>query len=233
MNTYHRWLAPALAGGCGIASCAALFAFFDYPLFANWGALSDERDARLPGDELIPGGLQSTRAITVDAPPNDVWPWLVQMGQDRGGFYSHDWLERFFGADIHNADDINPDWQQLAVGDTIWPYPERKLRTMAKRSSHVGGWNVAALEAARWLVVQSNAGRWTWALVLQPLPNRGTRLLARTRFSEPENFIGRVMDALVGQPAHLVMETGVLHGVKARVERKLRTTHAEPVRAAT
>ena len=229
MKKYARLLPPAIA----TAGCVAAFAFFDYPLFARWGASPDESDRLFPGDELIPGGLQSTRAISIDAPAEEVWPWLVQMGQDRGGFYSHDWLERLFGADIHNANDIRPEWQHLAVGDTVWPYPERKLRAMAKRSSDVGGWRVVALEPSRSLVVQSNAGRWTWALVLQPLPDGRTRLLARTRFAEPENFVGRVLDALVQQPAHLVMETGVLHGVKVRVERKLRTPDAERMRAAT
>jgi len=218
MDKILRW-EFVVVGAAGMFGSAALFALLDYPVLACWGATSAEREAPLPGDELIAVGRQSTRAVTVDAGPTAIWPWLVQMGQNRGGFYSYDWLERIVGADIHNAKDIHPEWQELAVGDTVWPYPERKLRAMAKRSKDVGGWKVAALKPAHCLVVQSNAGRWTWALVLQPLENGGTRLLARTRFAEPQNRIGRIVDALVGQPAHLVMETGVLRGVKARVER--------------
>jgi hypothetical protein len=139
---------------------------------------------------LIAGGLQSTRAITIQAQPQDVWPWLVQMGKDRGGFYTYDWLERLFGAEIHNADRIHPEWQTLAAGDTIWPYPERKLRAMAKRSSDVGGWKVLSVRPGQSLVVQSNAGRWTWALVLEPVGSGSTRLLARTRFARPLRAFG-------------------------------------------
>jgi hypothetical protein len=223
MHKNSRAIAPAITAAGALAASGAVFAFLDYPLLAHWGATREEHEGALPGDELIPGGLQSTRAITIDAPPEAVWPWLVQMGQDRGGFYSHDWLERLFGAEIHNADHIHPEWQQLAVGDTVWPYPERKLRAMAKRSGDIGGWKVVAVQPGRSLVVASNAGRWTWALVLEPLGTGRSRLVARTRFSKPENGLSRAVDALVGQPAHLIMETGVLRGVKARVERAGRT----------
>jgi hypothetical protein len=194
----------------------------DYPVLRRLGATRAEAARALLGDDVLPGGRQSTRATTVDAPPAAVWPWLVQMGQDRAGFYSHDWLERLFGAEIRNADELRPEWQRLAVGDTIWPYPERKLAALAARSPDAGGWTVVRLEPARGLVVRSKAGRWTWALILEPLPGGCTRLLARTRFALPEGVVPRVLDALVGQPAHLVMESGVLRGVKRRAERAWR-----------
>jgi hypothetical protein len=194
----------------------------DYPVLRRLGATRAEAARALLGDDVLPGGRQSTRATTVDAPPAAVWPWLVQMGQDRAGFYSHDWLERLFGAEIRNADEIRPEWQRLAVGDTIWPYPERKLAALAARSPDAGGWTVARLEPERGLVVRSKAGRWTWALILESLPGGRTRLLARTRFALPQGVVPRVLDALVGQPAHLVMESGVLRGVKRRAERAWR-----------
>jgi hypothetical protein len=207
----------------------AAYAFLDYPPCASLGATHEERDAALPGDDLIPNGLQSTRAITIQAPPEAIWPWLVQMGQDRGGFYSHDWLERLFGAEIRNADRIHPEWQTLSVADMVWPYPERKLRAMAKSSNEIGGWRVACIEAERSLVVQSNAGRWTWALVLQPMDGGAARLVARTRFARPEHALSRVVDALVGQPAHLVMEVGVLRGIKSRAEDYAGASSAQPM----
>jgi hypothetical protein len=75
----------------------------------------------VPGDELTPPPVeQNTRAITIAATPQEVWPWLVQMGADRGGFYSYAWLENLFGLGIHNADRIVEEWQQLAVGDWVW-----------------------------------------------------------------------------------------------------------------
>ena len=92
--------------------------------FTSWGAEPEEIDASLPGDELMADPTMIvTRAITIDAPPEAVWPWLVQMGQGRGGFYSYDWLENLFGLDIHNADRLEPEWQALAVGDQLRAAP--------------------------------------------------------------------------------------------------------------
>jgi hypothetical protein len=229
MKTRHSSLTAVVATAGAVVASGTAYALLDYPPCASLGATHEECAAALPGDELIPDGLQSTRAITVQAPPDAVWPWLVQMGQDRGGFYSFDWLERLFGAEIHNADRIHPEWQTLAVGDAIWPYPERKLRAMAKSSGDIGGWRVVSVEPGRALVVQSNAGRWSWTLVLRPIDRGGTRLVARTRFAEPERAVSRAMDALVGQPAHLVMELGVLRGIKARAEKCALANSAQPM----
>jgi|SRR5579864_726725 len=217
-KTRHNSLVRAAVAAGAVGAGAAAYALLEYPPCASLGATCDEREAALPGDELIPDGLQSTRVITIQAAPAAIWPWLVQMGQNRGGFYSHDWLERLFGAEIRNANRIHAEWQTLSVGDTIWPYPERKLRAMAKGSSDIGGWRVASIDVERSLVVRSNAGRWTWALVLRPTDGGGTRLFARTRFAKPEHALSRALDALFGQPAHLVMELGVLRGIKSRAE---------------
>src|SRR6478672_6897855 len=88
--------------------------------YLKWGATSREQAQPLVGDDLLPAvDLSATRAITVDAPADAVWPWLVQLGQGRGGFYSYDWLEQMVGAGIRSADYIVPELQQLAVGDTV------------------------------------------------------------------------------------------------------------------
>jgi hypothetical protein len=85
--------------------------------YNRWGATDAEVAAAMPGDELVPDPqLGYTRAITIDAPPEDVWPWLVQMGQGRGGLYSYDGLENLVGCDIHSADRVIADFQQLAAG---------------------------------------------------------------------------------------------------------------------
>ena len=69
---------------------------------------------------------QSTWAVTIEAPPDAVWPWLVQMGQDRAGFYTYEWFENVvLRLDIHNAARIVPEWQDIRVGDRMWFYPER------------------------------------------------------------------------------------------------------------
>jgi hypothetical protein len=95
------FMTATVAASAAVAGGAA-YVLWNYPPCASLGATREERDAALAGDELIAQGLQSTRVMTVQAPPAAVWPWLVQMGQDRGGFYSYDWLERTFGAEIRN-----------------------------------------------------------------------------------------------------------------------------------
>ena len=91
------------------------------PWIYTWGAKPEDINAVLPGDELVyPDIPQTTRAVMIDAPAEAVWPWLVQIGEDRGGFYSYSMLERAIGARIHNVDSVHSEWQQLRVGDTIW-----------------------------------------------------------------------------------------------------------------
>lgn len=87
---------------------------------AHWGATAEELRSRLPGDELLDGPeLTTTRAITVNVPAADIWPWIAQLGQGRGGFYSYDALENLVGCDIHSADKIVPAWQDVAIGAEV------------------------------------------------------------------------------------------------------------------
>jgi hypothetical protein len=116
------------------------------PWMDAWGSTAGERARRLAGDELVPDAEQQTHAITIEAAPEAVWPWLVQMGQGRAGFYSHDRLERLVGAAIRNAEEIHPEWQHLAVGDLVRTYrPMPRFEPL--------GWVVGAIEPARLLVV--------------------------------------------------------------------------------
>ncbi len=126
MNVSLRQGLAALAA----ASVPVVYALTIRPWHLRWGATDEEFTRPLPGDAVVPDGIQSTRAITIHAPARAIWPWLVQMGQDRAGFYSFDWLERLAGADIHNADHIIPAWQHLAVGDLMrtYRYVERGRR---------------------------------------------------------------------------------------------------------
>jgi hypothetical protein len=74
----------------------------------------------LPGDALISGeDLTATRALTIQAKAEAVWPWIAQLGQGRGGFYSYDCLENLIGCDIHSADRIVPEWQGIEAGDEV------------------------------------------------------------------------------------------------------------------
>jgi hypothetical protein len=109
-----RLLRPFLVLG---AAFPWAYALVIRPWHLRWGATDEEVEKPLPGDELVPEPvIESTRAITVHAPVEAVWPWLAQLGQDRGGFYSYEWLENLAGAWMRNALSIHPEWQHREVG---------------------------------------------------------------------------------------------------------------------
>ena len=102
-----------------VAAVAALL-YAARRFYRNWGSTKEESHMWLPGDELVDGRIiQTTEGVWIDAEASAVWPWLVQMGQDRGGLYSYEALENFFGLQYHNADRIHPEWQRLAPGDLV------------------------------------------------------------------------------------------------------------------
>jgi hypothetical protein len=176
----------------------------------RWGATKDELARTLPGDDIVPDAVASTRAITIDVPASGVWPWLVQMGQDRAGFYSYDLIERLVGAGIHNSNRIVPEWQRLQPGDLMRTY--RHIPRFEPL-----GWTVVRVEPERTLVVRNVKSTWSWALVLEPLGERYTRLIARTRAAR-KGALGMLPERLIGEPIHFVMEVGVLRGLKRRAE---------------
>ena len=182
-------------------------------LVRNWGARPAEVDRSLPGDELLAApAAVSTRAIFIDAPPEKVWPWLVQMGQDRGGFYSYDGLERLFGLDVHNADSIVPDWQTLAVGDVVRLAPEA--------TSPDAAFVVRELDPPDHLLLvagEPEQGKGaTWVLQLDRTAGGGTHLIARTRldFGIPGPLAWPVTKGM--SLAHFVMERRQLIGIRER-----------------
>jgi hypothetical protein len=180
----------------------------------RWGSTPQERIAALPGDSVHPmqAAYRIDHAITINAPASVIWPWLVQLGQDRGGFYSYDWLERGVGARIRNADRIHPEWQRRALGDTIF----------ATQPDFLGGrfgalgWRVNVLEPERVIGLE----KWG-TFVLQPDGNR-TRLIVRTRGAgEPSGaaFLLAPLNVFVFEPMHFIMERGMLRGIRDRAER--------------
>lgn len=180
----------------------------------NWGASETEAKASLPGDRRLPDpDAESTMAISIDAPPGAIWPWLRQIGQDRGGFYSYEWAENLAGLDIHNADRIVDEWQGLAVGDTVRlgtadRFPDATLE-------------VVEFEPNRSLVLQTPAEPtwWVWSFVLHPVDEATTRLLVRSRIRLPENPIVRFGALGVLDPVSFVMTHGMLRGIRTRAER--------------
>ena len=106
------------------AAAALGYQFAAKPWMRGWGATPAEKGRALPGDDLTPKPrIQITQAVTVAAPVEQVWPWLAQIGQDRGGFYSYEWLENLAGCEMRNADRIHPEWQQREVGEPVPLHP--------------------------------------------------------------------------------------------------------------
>jgi hypothetical protein len=179
----------------------------------NWGATADEATRSLPGDDLLAeADIVATRAITIGAPPSAVWPWLVQMGPGRAGAYTYDWIENLFGLDMHSADRIHAEWQELEVGDVLRS-GEGKLRM-----------RVEILDPERALVNRSEAGDWVWAFVLVP-DDGSTHLISRNRISMKGAAAGQRLGMLVMEPGSLVMERKMLRGIKERAERSAAARH--------
>jgi hypothetical protein len=191
----------------------------------SWGADKEEAGDPLPGDELIAvADVQTTRAITIAAPRGDVWPWLVQMGQGRGGLYTYDWIENALGARIKNLDRIDPDLQRLETGDRIRLTPEVYLGRIPGQSYRVT--DVRPEEALVMLQELPTGGVSSWSFVLRQKPRDQTRLIVRGRSSPPPRFarrLARAVELLLLEPGYFVMERGMLRGIKRRAEAPLTT----------
>lgn len=190
------------------AAIFALYLAFLHPWLMNWGATAQERQMTLPGDEMSPHpGMQFTRAITINAPASMVWSWVVQLGQDRAGFYSYDWLENLLGSDIHNQNAIHPEWQSLAPGDGFNNVSPHYFGGVL---SEYTVQRIAAIAPERAIV--TTGGYLTYAVL--PIDDHTTRLFLRERDAFSDNLLVR----LSWDPAHFVMQRQMLRGIKARAE---------------
>jgi hypothetical protein len=188
------------------------------PWHLRWGATEAELQQPLPGDDVVPNPKhEATHAITIHAPVADVWPWLVQIGQNRGGFYSYSVLENLVGCDIHNANRVVPEWQSLRAGDVLWLHPEAPplpvLIVEPGRTMVIGG---VAEEQADHLEKNSRAG--TWAFVLKELDPSTTRLIVRIRWDRKPGVLDWIYNFGVLEPSHFVMERRMMLGIKRRAE---------------
>ena len=170
------------------------------PWHLRWGATDEEVGKPLPGDELVPNpAIESTRAITVNASVEEVWPWLAQIGQDRGGFYSYEWLENLAGCRMRNADRIHPEWQHREVGERVFLHPAFGLK-------------VASFEPGRAIVLEG------WGpFVVEPIDEKSTRVIIRSRV--PRRLDVLLYYLLTFEIPHFVMERRMLLGIKECAER--------------
>jgi len=195
-------------GALAIA-CTILTSPVTRPWYSKWGANDNEVEMILPGDDIVPEPeLMSTRAITIQAPATAVWPWLVQMGQGRGGLYSYERLENLVGCDMHNANQIIPEYQHIEIGDKVRLVPEdRDLY-----------FEVAAIEPGHAIILVGDEPPTTWAFVIKSINNNSSRLLVRWR-QDYEPSLGNIVTwRFVTDPITFVMERKLLQGIKARVE---------------
>jgi hypothetical protein len=179
----------------------------------RWGATDQEFGEPLPGDDLITSpNLTATRATTIGTSTDAVWPWIAQLGQGRGGFYSYDFLENLVGCDIHSADRIVPEWQEIEVGQEVRLAPQAGLA-------------VAAVDRGRSLALRGGTpiGRtpppydFTWTFVLRNAPDHTTRLLVRERYAYLRPWAGLLVEPV--EAVSFLMTQKMLRGIRDRAER--------------
>ena len=180
----------------------------------RWGATPDEVHGSMPGDEVVPRAqFNATRAVTVDAPPARVWPWIVQLGYRRAGFYTYDLIDN---AGQRSAERILEEYQHPAAGDLMPMFKELHGLAIA--------YTVTAFETDRWMVwvhrpnpTEEPDSTWTWRLT--PLPGGGTRLVTRMkqdyRWQTPSLA---VFNFILMELGDFAMERRMLKGIKRRAE---------------
>jgi hypothetical protein len=191
------FLGLVIAGAVG-----ALYLLILKPWHMRWGASDDELHRAMPGDELIPGAGQATRAITIHAEPEQVWPWLVQLGYGKAGWYSYDWIDNDFEP---SADRILPEHQELAPGDKILMMPSM-------------GFVVDRIDEPHAIVSVLEDGSTSWCLGLYPTDAGFTRLVSRWRPKfdiTPATFFL----TMLSEPGTFIMEQKMLRTIRDRVER--------------
>jgi hypothetical protein len=201
------------------------------PRLLGWGASSEERREPLPGDDIVAARWQTTRGIDISAPAAEVWPWLVQMGYGRAGWYSYDWLERRVGAgefaEGGSAKRLIPELQELAVGDAV-------------ALSAAGGLTVAVLDPGSALVLHYRMNLftaapahepdpvvldWTWTFVVTSIDEASSRLLARVRADYRPPWLRPLLPLLL-EPVHFIMERKMLLTIERQTRLVRRRTDA-------
>ncbi|HEY3014882.1 MAG TPA: hypothetical protein VGJ41_07215 [Nocardioides sp.] len=219
---------------CAAGLAAAGYAGCVRPRLLHWGATHEEVSGSYPGAGLVPNGKRgATMAVTIEAPPNQVWPWLVQLGGDRGGWYSWDRLDN---AGRPSAREVHSEWQGLAVGDHV--------KYWTRRHGPVDAWEVAVLEPNRFLGLhglsdlrgraldpdQPRPSAYTeglWGFQLSELPGGRTRLVIGGYEVFRPRWLGRFFSFWISPTVVWVMQARMLAVLKRNIERAPRATAPE------
>ena len=217
-STFKRvWQLVNLVGGF-----TTLYLMVVRPWHLKWGATSEEADRLLPGDDLIPNAkINATHAITIDAPIDRVWPWIAQIGQGRGGFYSYESIENAMGLDIHNAERILPEYQHPQVGESLplaegfgVPYVivDAPRTLVVHGDTRTGSVSMPGLRLGDHLAVQ-------WGWYLEAIDDHTTRFIERWRADYGPGVMNTLLYRLFLEPGAFIMERKMLQGIKARAEK--------------
>jgi azurin len=218
--SYRRiWHVAAATLGFVLVSYVGVAAF-SYPWHRSWGSTAAELKMPLPGDaEPRDPALEVQHAITIDAPAEDVWVWLVQLGQDRAGFYSYDWVERALGLGIRNVREVRPEWQTLQAGDLIRATPEHYLAGVLGDVA----WTVSDITPERALVLDQRG-----SFVLQPVSDERTRLIIRSTTGNRDRPVWASAASLLGfQLPHFLMQRRMMLTIKSLAEERYAVRAAE------
>lgn len=198
--------------------------FIFRPMILDWGAPESIQKLPLSGDVFTAGTGSSdhTRAVLIEATPEELWPWLIQVGQDRGGFYSHEWLENLFRADMKNVSEIKPEFQWPRMqGDTIW---------LANRSHYNGqGYQIVVESIPFWSLVMVGGDDYariqkgqkasgSWAFYLHRESATKTWLIARSSSGDIP-VVNHILRYFIYEVPHFIMERKMLTSMKHFAER--------------
>jgi len=194
----------------------AMYNFLILPWLMHWGATKEEFDRTLPGDELVVNkDYKNTLTDTINASPSQIWPWVVQMGVHKAGFYSYAWLENIFGCKLHNADRIHPEWQDTQPG-----YYEGVCQAAEKKG--MPGWIVTIVEPGKAFVWKGKDADWMMGVYIDSINQNTSRIITRQQFKMPKCWSFKwIIEKIWFSWAHCIMQRGMIMGIKQRVEGKL------------
>jgi hypothetical protein len=212
-----------------VGGVAVMIAAFLSPFLrrarSHWGVDEETANRAYPGDDLVETPrFGFTHGVEIGAPAASVWPWIAQIGADRGGFYSYQWLENLVGCEVRNAETIHPEWE-ARVGESLVLHPDPKAPRL----------RIVAVERPRYVVAfaepdaQARAlGKaWaaaSWLFFLEPLGDHRCRFISRYRASCSDDLATRLaFGPTLVEPVGFAMDRRMLLGVKERVERAERT----------